>query len=113
VLSVELRHLGGRLASGGFDGAVSGIAGEGLVMAVGIVPVPEALAAVRAGTASIIDRLRPFASEQLVKTFAERPVAPEALYGDALTRLREIGERWDPDGLIRAAHGVRSPRVLD
>jgi hypothetical protein len=40
-------------------------------------------------------------------------VAPEALYGDALTRLREIGERWDPDGLIRAAHGVRSPRVLD
>jgi FAD/FMN-containing dehydrogenase len=107
LLSVELRHLGGRVTPDGDDaarGAVTSISGEGLVMAVGIVPVPEALEPVRRGAEGLVARLQPFASAQAVKNFSERPVPAEALYGGAVSRLRDIRSHWDPDGLIVTAH---------
>jgi len=107
LLSIELRHLGGRLAQPREDeGAVASIAGQGLVMAVGIVPVPEALAGVRQGAEALVEALRPYSSSQAVKNFAERPASAEALYGASLPRLREIAAQWDPEGVIVGAHAL-------
>jgi len=107
LLSIELRHLGGRLAQPREDeGAVTSIAGQGLVMAVGIVPVPEALAAVRQGAEALVEALRPYSSSQAVKNFAERPASAEALYGASLPRLHEIAAQWDPEGVIVGAHAL-------
>ena len=107
LLSVELRHLGGRLApspGSARDGAVTSIDAEGIVMAVGIVPVPEALASVRDAAERLAERLRPYAATQVVKNFAERPVPAAALYGAALPRVREVVAQWDPEGVIAVAH---------
>lgn len=107
LLSIELRHLGGRLASTvPSHGAVTRIAGEGIVMALGIVPSPEALPPVRAAAERMAERLRPFSSSQVVKTFADRPASPESIYGAALGRLREIAAAWDPEGVISLAHPI-------
>jgi len=85
---------------------VTSIAGQGLVMAVGIVPVPEALAAVRQGAEALVEALRPYSSSQAVKNFAERPASAEALYGASLPRLREIAAQWDPEGIVVGAHAL-------
>lgn len=111
LLSIELRHLGGRLTPGRADGdalggAVATIDGAGLVYAVGIVPVPEALEPVRAAAAALIARLRPFASPVLVKNFAEAPVPASALFGPVVERLREVVGAWDPERIIRTGHPI-------
>jgi FAD/FMN-containing dehydrogenase len=108
LLSVELRHLGGRLSPGGDPdgerGAVTSVSGEGLVMALGVVPAPEALEPVRRAAEGLVAHLQPFSSSQVVKNFAERPAPAEAFYGSALARLRDVRSHWDPDGLIATAH---------
>ncbi|ALJ18754.1 FAD-binding oxidoreductase [Microbacterium sp. No. 7] len=105
LLSIEVRHLGGALAPGRTDaGAVSGIAGEGLLFALGIVPVPEALDAVRAAANGVLEAVAPFAGERTVKTFAERPASAASLYGPSLERVRQVVAAWDPEGVIRTAH---------
>jgi len=108
LLSVELRHLGGELAPArGEGGAVDALPAEGLVYAVGIVPVPEALDAVQAATEAVAAHLAPFASERSFRNFCEAPTDARALYGDALERIRRVVEAWDPDGVITAGHGLR------
>lgn len=102
-VSIEVRHLGGAVARGG-EGAVTSLPFEGLVYAVAIVPVTEALPVAQHASAKLVERLAPFASPRMAKTFAERPVAARRLYGDATDRLREIAARWDPAGLIRSGH---------
>ncbi|HBS73191.1 MAG TPA: hypothetical protein DEB55_02225 [Microbacterium sp.] len=106
LLSIELRHLGGALRAGsGTGGAVSTIDGEGLVFAVGIVPVPEAHEPVRAAALEVVHRLRPHAAPRLVRNFAERPVAASDLYDEpTLARLRDIAAAWDPDRVIHVGH---------
>ncbi|MDR7186829.1 FAD/FMN-containing dehydrogenase [Microbacterium trichothecenolyticum] len=111
LLSIEIRQLGGALSrtpmAAGGDGvgaAVSGIDGEGLVYAVGIVPVPQALDAVRAAASAVSDALSPFASGRVVKTFAERQSDAAALYGDAEERLKALRAEWDPDSQIVTGH---------
>ena len=109
LLSVELRHLGGAVAprggdSAGRDAALDGIDGEGLVFAVGVVPAPERLDAVRAAADAVVRRMQSHASPRQVKTFAERPAPSEALYGEATGRLRAIVAEWDADGLFHLAH---------
>lgn len=100
LLSIELRHLGGALAST----ASTGIPGAGLVYAVGIVPVPEAAGAVQAGARVVSERLRPHASTRAVKNFTERPCSPDALYGADADRLRAVVGSWDPERVIRTGH---------
>lgn len=104
LVSVELRHLGGAAAVDPARGALSGIAGEGLIYAVGMVAVPELAGPVAQAASAVVERMGPFASPQAVKTFTERPAAASALYGGAATRIREIVAAWDPDGLFRLVH---------
>jgi FAD/FMN-containing dehydrogenase len=105
LLSIEMRHLGGKLTPGRADGGVvSGIEGAGLVFAVGIVPVPELHEPVRQAAGAVIDALLPYAAASIVKNFAERPVEPELMYGEATERVRRIVAAWDPESIIRVAH---------
>lgn len=107
LVSIELRHLGGRAApDAGVDGAVTGIAGEGIVFGIGILPFPEALPPVVAAARALTERLRPSAADAHARTFAEEPVPPEALYGAAVGRLREITDRWDPTRRFVLAHAL-------
>ena len=106
LVSVELRHLGGALRPGGRAGALAGIEGEGLVYAVGIVPVPELAEPVRAATEALVAGMAEFASCRQVKTFAERPARADALYGDAADRIRQLASEWDGEGLIRLGHAL-------
>lgn len=105
LLSIEVRHLGGMLTPGRLDaGAVSGIDGEGLVHVVGIVPVPEALPAVRGAAERVVASVAPYASPGAVKNFAERPASADALYGSATERIRQVVAVWDPERIIRTGH---------
>jgi FAD/FMN-containing dehydrogenase len=106
LLSVEVRHLGGRLVPGGPGGVVTGIDGEGLVFAVGIVPVPAALHPVESAAATLMDRLAPYASTAVVRNFREGPVSPAALLGADLERVRAVARSWDPERIIRTGHPV-------
>ncbi|MBD8022978.1 FAD-binding oxidoreductase [Microbacterium gallinarum] len=110
LLSIELRHLGGRTAPGGTaGGVVSAIDGAGLVFAVGLVPFPGALAAVKDAATAVADRMQPFASSAVVKNFAERPTAAATLYGIDAERLRRVACAWDPEGVIRVGHPLDGP----
>lgn len=106
LMSVEIRHLGGAVAPRDRDGALSGIEGEGLVYLVGVVPIPELAEPVRGAADAVIDRMAPFASPRIVKTFAERPASADALYGKAQKRLRRIVAEWDGETLFRLAHSL-------
>lgn len=107
LVSVELRHLGGQLTPGRVEGgAVSAIAGAGLVFAVGIAPVPEALEAVKAAADALSHALRPYAAPTLVKNFTERPVTASALYGEDAERLRRVIGAWDPERIICFGHPI-------
>ncbi|UNX54136.1 FAD-dependent oxidoreductase [Georgenia sp. TF02-10] len=107
LLSIELRQLGGALTPGRADGgAVAAVDGAGLVYAVGIVPVPEALEPVRAAAAAVTGALRPYASGTVVKNFAETPAPASTLYGDQVDRLRRVVTAWDPDRMISTGHPI-------
>jgi hypothetical protein len=108
LLSIELRHLGGELAPGrGEGGALADLDAEGLVYAVGFVPVPEALPMVEAAVDGLVAGLASHVAPRLYRNFAEQPGHTAAIYGDALDRLRRVAEDSDPDGLIVVAHPVR------
>lgn len=117
LLSIELRHLGGAVGGSGPSGALAmpgvpgasgagtSIEGEGLVFAVGIAPVPEAVEAVRAAASALVARLAPFAAPLAAKNFVERPAPPEALHApDIAARLRRVAAEWDPERVIRTGH---------
>ncbi len=105
LLSIELRHLGGRLTPGRSDGgAVATVDGAGIVYTVGIVPAPEALPVVTAAASAVVDALAPFAARTVVKNFAETPTPAAELYGGAVERLRQVLSVWDPERIIRTGH---------
>ena len=52
---------------------------------------------------SICDGLRPWSTGGCYFNFADRPTELDKLYdADTLARLREVKERYDPDGVSRA-----------
>ncbi|WP_447943809.1 FAD-binding protein [Microbacterium aurum] len=98
LLSVELRHLGGALATD--------VPGDALAFAVGVVPVPEAAPEVAAAAKAFARALDPHAAPRAMKNFTERPGEPERIYGSDLARLRTIVAAWDPEQVIAAGHPV-------
>lgn len=108
LLSVELRHLGGALAPGGpAHGAVSSLAGEFAMFAVGMTPDAFMAGAVRAGVDAVHLALEPWASGYAYANFAERRRAGSALFGaESHQRLRAVKAWYDPEDVIRANHPV-------
>jgi FAD/FMN-containing dehydrogenase len=87
-------------------GALSHLDEACVVGCIGVPMGPESAAAITRHTDAVLDALKPWSTSRRYLNFVDRPVAPEALFGDALPRLREVKRRYDPDGLIRATHGV-------
>ncbi|GAA0638894.1 FAD-binding oxidoreductase [Sporichthya brevicatena] len=108
LLSVELRHLGGALAPDVMaGGAVSSLAGEFAMFAVGMTPGPEFAAKVRADIDAVQEALQPWASGRAYANFAERRRAGAVLFGpEAHDRLQAVKAVYDPENVIRAAHQV-------
>ena len=103
LLSGEFRHLGGALRPDRADaGAVSGLDGDFLYFAVGMVPAPEAAAGVSAAINRTLATLQPVEAPRSFTNFRESPTDPQRLYGPSLDRLRAVRAQYDPDGILRA-----------
>lgn len=106
LLSFELRQGGGALHRPG-PGAGATIGGELLTSSVGIVPSPEAAAAIRSVQEQIVERLQPFATGLTYLNFAEeRPGTRRSMPGEVADRLQQVKATYDPDGVIVSAHAV-------
>ncbi|HWC39883.1 MAG TPA: FAD-binding oxidoreductase [Acidimicrobiales bacterium] len=108
LLSVEVRHLGGRLArSEPGDGALASIEADYAMFAVGIVPTPEAAAAVGAHLEAVKATMAPWTARHMYLNLAETRRDPSTFWSDdAYGRLRRIKAEVDPTDLIRSNHPI-------
>ena len=108
LLSVELRHLGGTLSRPHpAHGALSSINAEYSLFAVGMVPVPELQAPVRAQVQAVKTALAPWAASHMYLNYAETQGDPARFWTEqAYHRLRRIKAAVDPDNLIRSNHPI-------
>ncbi len=112
LLSVEVRRLGGALATpapGG--GAVSHLDADFVVFGVGIAMSPEQGAAVSAHVGLVREALAPWEAETAYLNFAERDMPGDNLFGPyAHHRLRAVKSAYDPVDLFRSNHPVAPAR---
>jgi hypothetical protein len=108
LLSVELRHLGGALATSKWGrGTVSSLDAEFALFAVGITPDDQATQIVRSHVDQVQRVLGRWDTGQMYLNFAERRRYGEALFGEqTYRRLRELKAKYDPHDLIRANHPI-------
>jgi len=105
LTSAELRQLGGALSHPTAGGGQLPTAGaEYALFAVAMAPTPEAVEAGRGLTTAVIERLRPWATDRMLPTFAENAVAAERIYGGDLPRLLAAIGETDPEGVFVNAH---------
>jgi hypothetical protein len=105
LVSVEMRHCGGafsRAAEG--SGALAKLPGSFLNFAVGIVPVPEALAPTRAWIDAFTAALAPYDAGRYLNFCDERFDLAQAFPEETLVRLCEVKDRYDPDNVFQANH---------
>jgi hypothetical protein len=107
LVSAELRQSGGALsrpAAGG--GALSALAGDCFMFAVGALMAPDAAVAVRADLDRLLEVLAPYGAGSYFN-FSDRPGPVDGFFSaEVVDRLRAVKSRWDPDGLIVAGHPV-------
>jgi hypothetical protein len=108
LLSVEIRHLDGELGRGRPEnGALPSIDARYAMFAVGMVPVPEAVAPTRAQVAAVNRALLPWSARQMYLNFAETGRDAGTFWSEhAHRRLRRIKARVDPRELLRANHPI-------
>ena len=108
LLSAELRHLGGELSRPRpGNGALASIDAEYSLYAVGMTPVPDLVAPVRAQVEAVKAALTPWAVRQMYLNFADtRHDTAEFWSEQAYQRLRQIKAAVDPGDLIRSNHPV-------
>jgi FAD/FMN-containing dehydrogenase len=109
LASVEVRHLGGRLAReapGG--GAQPKTDAKYLMFAGGLASTPELADTVRTHVRAVKDALTRWRASYDYYNFAETPAEADAvLPPDSYQRLRKIKAIYDPDQAIISAHPVR------
>ena len=112
LLSLELRQLGGALATpSAGHGAVGSLTAGYAMFAVGFAPTPEVGAAVGAALDRAKAALGPWQSERAYFNFAERGVDPAGLYPpEAYRRLRRVKAAYDPGDLFLANHPIPALR---
>jgi hypothetical protein len=112
LLSVEVRQLGGALATpaaGG--GAVSHLDADFAVFAVGIAISPDQGAAVSAHVGAVREALAPWEAETAYLNFTERDVPGDNMFGPyAHHRLCAVKSTYDPGDLFRSNHPVAPAR---
>jgi hypothetical protein len=106
LVSTELRQLGGALARDTpHAGALAKLDAGFVVNAVGVPSAPEQREAIDAELDRLAGAISPWRSDGGYINFADRPCDLDAIFApEVCARLREVGRRWDPDGLIRGNH---------
>lgn len=111
LISVEIRHLGGALASAPSGaGALSHIGAPYLINAVGGVESPSEASATYDALTDLIEALGPWAAGSY-PNFAERP-SDDSYDNVTYRRLVDIKERLDPMGIFKSRHGLSPDRLL-
>ena len=107
LVSVEIRHCGGALSRPAENGgALVKLPGEFLAFAVGIVPVPEAMAPTEGWLAAFAEALAPYDGGRYLN-FCEAATDPTMAFPtETVARLREIKQRVDPGDLFRVPHPI-------
>ncbi|RKS71410.1 FAD/FMN-containing dehydrogenase [Motilibacter peucedani] len=108
LLAAEIRQLGGAVSRPApYKAALSHLEGDFLVFGVGIAATPEMGAAVAAGAAALVEALSPWASRQCYLNFVEHATDTSTGYAaGSWHRLQRLRREVDPQGLLRANHGV-------
>jgi hypothetical protein len=111
LLSVEVRHCGGAMASGSRGGAQTQLDAPFMVFGVGLTPNEEIAEAVRSHTRVLLETLAPWRAEFDYYNLREMSAeAHEVLPADSYRKLREIKARYDAGEAIISAHPVRPAR---
>ncbi|WP_100812508.1 FAD-binding oxidoreductase [Microbacterium sp. BR1] len=103
----ELRHVGGaasRPVPGG--GAVSALAGDYVVHAIAVAPVPEAVPPALAAATAFVEAFEPWAHDALALTFLDGGMDRAFGFGASLDRLRAVKAQWDPRNVFAASNPV-------
>lgn len=108
LLSFELRHLGGALASPApGHGALGPIGSSFAAFGAGLTPDATATAAVREQFQTLQDGLGEYESGYLLPNFTMTATEPTRFFDPVtLARLRRIRNECDPDGLIVSKHAL-------
>jgi FAD/FMN-containing dehydrogenase len=108
LLLAELRQAGGAVATAPEGaGARSHLHGEFVFLGVGMAMAPEMAEPINAHIDSICSALQPWSTGGCYFNFADRPTELDKLYDDeTLTRLREVKERYDADGVFSGGHAL-------
>jgi hypothetical protein len=111
LLSVEVRHCGGAMATGEGDGAQAKADAKFMLFGVGLTPTEEIAEAVRSHVRVVLDTLSPWRAEYDYFNLREEAAgADEVLPAESYRRLREIKARYDAGEMIVTAHPVRPAR---
>ena len=112
LLSLEVRHLGGKLAEpSAAHGAVGSIDAAFAVFAVGFAPTPELGEAVHAAVERAKAALAPWEATRTYFNFKEQAVDAARLYpAETYRRLRRIRAAYDPGELFLANHTIPPAR---
>jgi hypothetical protein len=117
LISLEIRQLGGAMASSAQHHGAVGTLDAGYVMfAVGIAPNPEIAAAVHEAVDRVKAGLAPWESARTYFNFAERHVGGARLYPlktYTFQRLRKIKATHDPAEMLVSNHPIPSAVVID
>jgi FAD/FMN-containing dehydrogenase len=107
LVSVELRHCGGALSRAPQGaGALATLSGSFLAFAVGIVPVPEAMAPTQGWLGAFAAAVEPYDVGRYLN-FCEDPTElATAFPAETIDRLGEVKNRYDPDNVFHANHPV-------
>ena len=108
LLSVELRHLGGRLAdTGSGHGALAALDAQFGQFTVCPVFSPDMVAAAERQYGILRSAMAPWDAPRGYYNFAEQSTGPADLYPSAaVDRLRRVKSQFDPDGVIRSPHPI-------
>jgi hypothetical protein len=108
LLLAELRHVGGALGRAPDGaGALDRLDARFVMLGIGMPMTPELGEAIDARLDLLVETMQPWAGEGGYFNFAERPADVDAiLSAETCARLREVKDRWDPDGTIVANHAL-------
>jgi hypothetical protein len=117
LISIEIRQLGGAMATTAQHHGAVGTLDAGYVMfAVGIAPSPEIAAAVHEAVDRVKAGLAPWESARTYFNFAERQVGGARLYPlktYTFQRLRKIRATHDPAEMFVSNHPIPPAGVID
>jgi FAD/FMN-containing dehydrogenase len=114
LLSVELRNLGGALATAPPDaGALASLNEAFAMFAVGMPMDEDSAAAIVARNEAVTEALTPWDSGLKYGNFAETPTDPRMCYPpESFERLQQVKAKYDPDDVFRANHPIPCPAAV-